>query len=218
MSIRALFRSLRRHRTRRPSPLVLKTRLTYPNKGAAAGCTRVWALASGRAVLTLTGNPAMAAPDLLPRSQAAVAGSAATVWWVWPLALFVVCFFLGIVAVPAGVGGGVLFVPLVRGFFAFHPDYVRGAGLLVSLSSALAAGPSLLRSGLADMRVALSLALVALFSSIVAALVGLAPPADVVGIALGGAIVAIMLIALETVVSEAPCATLCVGMRAAIAG
>jgi len=38
-------------------------------------------------------------------------------WWGWPLSLFVVCFFLGIVAVPAGVGGGVLFVPIVGGFF-----------------------------------------------------------------------------------------------------
>ena len=26
-------------------------------------------------------------------------------WWWWPLALFFVCFALGIVAVPAGVGG-----------------------------------------------------------------------------------------------------------------
>jgi len=29
----------------------------------------------------------------------------------WPLALFVVTFLLGIVAVLAGIGGGVLFVP-----------------------------------------------------------------------------------------------------------
>ena len=33
-------------------------------------------------------------------------------WWVWPLALFFVCFLLGLVAVPAGIGGGVLFVPM----------------------------------------------------------------------------------------------------------
>ena len=29
-------------------------------------------------------------------------------WWGWPLGLFVTCFLLGIVAVPSGVGGGVL--------------------------------------------------------------------------------------------------------------
>ena len=68
-------------------------------------------------------------------------------WWGWPLALFVVCFALGIVAVPAGVGGGVLFVPIVGGFFPFHLDFVRGGGLLVALASALAASPGLLRIG-----------------------------------------------------------------------
>src|SRR5580765_5747414 len=57
-------------------------------------------------------------------------GSTATVaWWVWPLALFLVCFVLGVFAVPAGVGGGVLFVPIVSAFFPFHLDFVRGAGL-----------------------------------------------------------------------------------------
>ena len=45
-------------------------------------------------------------------------------WWVWPLALFVVCFLLGIVAVPAGIGGGTLFVPIVGSFFPFHLDFV----------------------------------------------------------------------------------------------
>jgi len=30
------------------------------------------------------------------------------------------------IAVPAGIGGGVLFVPIVSGFFPFHLDFVRG--------------------------------------------------------------------------------------------
>jgi uncharacterized membrane protein YfcA len=62
-------------------------------------------------------------------------------WWFWPMALFVTCFLIGIVAVPAGIGGGTLFVPIIGGFFPFHLDFVRGAGLLVALASALAAGP-----------------------------------------------------------------------------
>ena len=61
-------------------------------------------------------------------------------WWIWPLALFAVSFALGVVAVVAGVGGGVLFVPIVGSFFPFHLDFVRGAGLLLALSGALAAG------------------------------------------------------------------------------
>ena len=54
-------------------------------------------------------------------------------WWGWPLGLFVICFLLGIVAMPSGAGGGVRFVPIVGGFFPFHLDFVRGAGLLVAL-------------------------------------------------------------------------------------
>jgi uncharacterized membrane protein YfcA len=144
-------------------------------------------------------------PELADAASASVETSAdGAAWWVWPLALFVVCFFLGIVAVPAGVGGGVLFVPLVSGFFPFHLDYVRGAGLLVALSSALAAGPSLLRAGLANMRVALPLALIASFSSMLGALLGLALPASVVRIALGVAILGIVAVMLLAKKSELP--------------
>lgn len=147
------------------------------------------------------GSTALAAEALaLPIDAAA----AATAWWVWPLALFVVCFFLGVIAVPAGVGGGVLFVPLVSGFFPFHLDYVRGAGLLVALSSALAAGPSLLRAGLANMRVAIPLALLASISSMLGALLGLALPAAVVRIALGVAILGIVAVMLMARKSELP--------------
>ncbi len=132
------------------------------------------------------------------------AATAAVAWWVWPLALFGVCFFLGIVAIPAGVGGGVLFVPIVSGFFPFHLDFVRGAGLLVALASALAAGPNLLRSGLADLRLALPLALLASASSIVGALLGLALPANVVQTALGATILAIVTLMALAKKSELP--------------
>ncbi len=115
-------------------------------------------------------------------------------WWGWPLALFAVCFLLGIIAVPAGVGGGVLFVPLVSGFFPFHLDFVRGAGLLVALSGALAAGPRLLDGGLANLRLALPLGLVASTSSIAGAMLGLALPTMVVQTALGIAILGIVAI------------------------
>jgi len=80
-------------------------------------------------------------------------------WWFWPAVLFFFCFVLGIIAVLAGVGGGVLYVPLVSGFFPFHIDFVRGAGLMVALAGALAAGPGLLRRNLASLRLALPLAL-----------------------------------------------------------
>ena len=130
---------------------------------------------------------------------------AATVpWWIWPVALFFACFLLGIIAVPAGVGGGVLFVPIVAGFFPFHLDFVRGAGLLVALSGALAAGPKLLDGGLANLRLALPLALIASASSIVGALIGLALPAAAVQVALGIAILGIVAIMASVRNSEYP--------------
>ncbi len=132
------------------------------------------------------------------------AALAAPAWWLWPLALFVVCFLLGIVAVPAGIGGGTLFVPIVGSFFPFHLDFVRGAGLLVALASALAAGPLLLRSGLASLRLALPLALLASASSIGGALLGLALPAHVVQVMLGAVVLAIVGLMLVSRRSEFP--------------
>jgi hypothetical protein len=149
--------------------------------------------------LLLAGCAALFAPEALAADLAP-----ATAWWAWPFALFAVCFVLGIVAVPAGVGGGVLFVPIVSGFFPFHLDFVRGAGLMVALAGALAAGPSLLRGGLANLRLALPLALVASASSIAGALLGLALPVNVVQIALGATILGIVAIMASAKKSELP--------------
>jgi uncharacterized membrane protein YfcA len=132
------------------------------------------------------------------------AAASGTPWWVWPLALFLVCFVMGIVAVPAGIGGGTLFVPIVGGFFPFHLDFVRGAGLLVALASALSAGPMLLRSGLGSLRLALPLAVLASASSILGAQLGLAMPANVVQILLGVVVLAIVVLMLVAKKSEFP--------------
>ncbi|HVJ23589.1 MAG TPA: sulfite exporter TauE/SafE family protein [Burkholderiales bacterium] len=115
-------------------------------------------------------------------------------WWIWPIALFALTFLMGIVAVLAGVGGGVLFVPIVGAFFPFHLDFVRAAGLMIALTSALSAAPSLLANGLASLRLALPLALVGSVTSVLGALIGLALPTDVVEIALGLTILAIALL------------------------
>ncbi len=115
-------------------------------------------------------------------------------WWFWPLVLLIFCFILGIIAVLAGVGGGVLYVPLVSGFFPFHLDFVRGTGLLVALAGALAAGPGLLRRNLADLRLALPVALIASACAIFGAFLGLALPSNVVQICLGATIIFIALL------------------------
>ena len=147
-------------------------------------------------LLMLAALPAMAADGGVP--------SQAMPWWFWPLALFLTCFLIGIIAVPAGIGGGTLFVPIIGGFFPFHLDFVRGAGLLVALASALAAAPTLLRGGLSSLRLALPLALLASISSIVGALLGLALPASVIQTALGMIVLGIVALMLMSKKSEFP--------------
>jgi uncharacterized membrane protein YfcA len=151
--------------------------------------------------------PSRLAPLLLAllwTAPAAAAEAAATPWWVWPAALFAVSFLIGIVGVLAGVGGGVLFVPIVGGFFPFHLDFVRAAGLLLALSGALSAAPRLLRSGMASMRLAMPLAFVGSITSIAGALLGLALPTAFVQTALGVTILAIVLLMWRAKKSEYP--------------
>jgi len=138
------------------------------------------------------------------------------VWWIWPILLFVVSFLIGIVAVLAGVGGGVLFVPIVSGFFPFHLDFVMCTGLLIALSGSLSAGPCLLKKGLADLRLAIPCALIASCASIVGAFLGFALPTNIAQIALGVAIILIVVVMLATKKSEFPNVTKPDGLSSAL--
>jgi len=128
---------------------------------------------------------------LAASGPATAADGAAPPWWIWPIALFAVSFIIGIVAVLAGVGGGVLFVPIVGSFFPFHLDFVRGVGLLFALSGTLAAGPVLLRTGMANLRLVMPLALPGSIASLAGAVVGLSVATDLLEIALGATVIAI---------------------------
>jgi len=122
--------------------------------------------------------------------------------WAWLVILFVFSFFLGIIAIVTGVGGGVLFVPIVGSFFPFHLDFVRGTGLLVALAGAIAASPGLLKKGLANIRLALPMAFIGSIFSIFGAIVGLSLPTEIVQTALGATIVIIVIIMALSRVSE----------------
>jgi len=128
-------------------------------------------------------------------------------WWIWPLILFAVTFVMGIAAVLAGVGGGVLFVPIIGGFFPFHVDFVRGAGLLVALAGAVAAGPGLLKKGMADLRLAIPIGLIASVSAIAGAKLGLFASAlnpGYIQVGLGAVILLIVAIMLKAKKSDFP--------------
>jgi len=146
------------------------------------------------------------APEVAIAVETSVTTEAATqhAWWYWPLILLVLSFVLGVFAVLAGVGGGVLYVPIVSGFLPFHLDFVRGAGLIVALAGALAAGPGLLRKGMADLRLAIPMALIASTCAIAGAMIGLALPTNVIQTLLGATILGIVAIMIKAKKSEFP--------------
>jgi uncharacterized membrane protein YfcA len=146
-------------------------------------------------------------PAFAATAQSAAADESVKPWWFWPLILLFFCFVLGIIAVLAGVGGGVLYVPLVSGFFPFHIDFVRGAGLMVALAGALAAGPGLLRRNLASLRIALPVALIASTCAIAGAMLGLylsQLDPRIVQVCLGATIVGIAVLLLLSKNTERP--------------
>ena len=155
-----------------------------------------------RALAVLAG---LAAAGLCPLEAGAAQQAAASVaWWTLPLALGAVSFLLGIVAVLAGVGGGVLFVPIVSALFPFHLDFVRGTGLLIALAGALASGPGLLTTGMASLRLALPFALVGSVFSVIGALLSFSIPAQVLQTMLGITILAVAMLIWRAGTSAAP--------------
>ena len=135
---------------------------------------------------------------------AAATGGGGAPWWVWALILFGFSFFVGIVSLLGGMGGGTLFVSIIGGFLPFHLDFVRCASLLVALAGALSAGPGLLRFGMGDLRLSMPAALMTSSGAIFGALVGLRLPADIVQVALGLVILFIVVIMVKAKKLEYP--------------
>jgi len=125
-------------------------------------------------------------------------------WWGYSALLLVFSFILGIVAVMSGVGGAVLFVPLVTTFFPFHVDYVRGASLLVALAAALSSSPRFIRQGFASLPLVLPMACLSSVFAVIGAMTGLMLPQDAVRIALGIAILFICAVMILFSKNEAP--------------
>jgi len=152
----------------------------------------------------------MSCPAIASATETMVGGAPSKPWWFWPIILFFFCLILGVLAVMAGVGGGVLYVPLVSGFFPFHLDFVRGIGLMVALAGALAAGPGLLRRNLANLSLALPVALIASTFSIIGAMLGLYLSRlnpNLIQACLGGTIVGIAFLLLFSKNTEKPVVT-----------
>jgi len=92
---------------------------------------------------------------------------------VWSIILFLFTLVIGIISPVSGVGGGVLFVPLSTLIFPFHVDFIRGAGLVMAVTSALSSVPYLTKKGLASIRLFAVLAPIMVITSVVGGFVGL---------------------------------------------
>jgi uncharacterized membrane protein YfcA len=91
----------------------------------------------------------------------------------WILGLFLLTLAIGIIAPVAGLGGGVLWVPLVIAFFPFDIDFVRGAGLVMALTTALSSAPQLIKRGLANVKIMAPIVVVSVVTATVGGLLGL---------------------------------------------
>jgi len=93
--------------------------------------------------------------------------------YTWILILTGFSFFIGLVAPVAGIGGGVLFVPLAAAFFPFNIDFIRGAGLILALTSSLTSTPYLVQKGLANLKIMIPLVVVSNITAIIGSVAGL---------------------------------------------
>lgn len=74
------------------------------------------------------------------------------------LGFFILSFTIAIIAVIAGIGGGVLFTPIMLAFTSVDSLIVRATGLVVAMFSGLVSTGPFMRKGLANLRVSVLLA------------------------------------------------------------
>ncbi|NOZ19825.1 MAG: sulfite exporter TauE/SafE family protein, partial [Planctomycetes bacterium] len=112
-----------------------------------------------------------AAPEASAADRACGAGGGS--WWFWPLALLIFTFFVGVISPISGIGGGVLFVSLTAAFSPFSIDFIRGAGLIMPLTTALSAAPRFTRKGLANLKIMAPVVVVTMITSVIGSVTGL---------------------------------------------
>jgi uncharacterized membrane protein YfcA len=89
------------------------------------------------------------------------------------LGLFALSFVIGIIGPLAGVGGGVLFTPIIMGFTNLDPDFVRACGLAIACYSSIMASITFFRQRIAPFRFILLCSVVLLPGALVGAQMGI---------------------------------------------
>lgn len=99
-------------------------------------------------ILTIVAYAAMAMFSKITGTEVLSAWSA----WGIIAASFVLSLLIAIISVLGGVGGGVIFTPIMLGFTSVDTLLVRSTGLVVAMFSGLVSSGPFMRKGLADVR------------------------------------------------------------------
>ena len=75
----------------------------------------------------------------------------------WLLAFFLISFAIAMVAVIAGIGGGVIFTPVMMAFTPVNSVVIRATGLIVAMFSGLISTGIFMKKGLGNFRMCLTL-------------------------------------------------------------
>ena len=73
--------------------------------------------------------------------------------WLIIIASFIISMVIAIIAVIAGIGGGVMFTPIMLGFTSIDSLVVRATGLVVAMFGGLISSGPFMKARLANLRV-----------------------------------------------------------------
>jgi len=76
----------------------------------------------------------------------------------WLLAFFLIGFSIALVSVLAGIGGGIIFTPIMLAFTPVNSVVIRAAGLVVSMFSGLISTGVFMKKGLGNLKMCIILA------------------------------------------------------------
>lgn len=80
-------------------------------------------------------------------------GMPASQIFAWLVGFFLLSFVIALVAVLAGIGGGLIFTPIMLAFTAVDTVVVRATGLIVAMFSGLISTGPFMKSGLANLKI-----------------------------------------------------------------
>ncbi|WP_291998997.1 sulfite exporter TauE/SafE family protein [Caldivirga sp.] len=93
--------------------------------------------------------------------------------WLFFTSLMCLCIVIGFIASLAGVGGGVLFTPIMMAFTSINPDVVRSTGLAIATMSSLVSARPYLHGNLANFRLVLVSSVPYTLFAIIGSIIGL---------------------------------------------